>query len=54
MSLSLHEKVWSFGVIAFIVYLVGDIVGYWAIEALAVLLSSVMLLFTGWKVGKRV
>ena len=54
MSLSLYEKVWCLAVIAFIAYLVGDIFGYWDIEALVVLLWSVILLLSGWKVGKRV
>ena len=53
MSLSLYEKVWFIAVIFFIAYPIGDILGYWDIEAAVVLLWSGTLLFTGRKVGKR-
>jgi hypothetical protein len=54
MRLSLYENVWCIAVIAFIAYLVGDILGNWAIKALVVLLWSGTLILTGRKVGKRI
>lgn len=54
MSLSLYEKVWFIAGIAFIAYPIGDLLGYWDITAPVILLCSATLLFSGWKVGKRI
>jgi hypothetical protein len=54
MSRSLYEKVWFIAVIPFIAYPIGDILGYWDIQAPVVLLWSGALLLAGRKVGKRI
>ena len=52
MNASLYEKLWLVAAIAFIAYPIGDIFGFWDIEAPVVLLWSSILLLAGWNVGK--
>lgn len=53
VNLSLSEKIWLAAGFAFIAYPVGDILGYWDIEAPVVVLCAGLLLVTGWNVGRR-
>ena len=47
----MFEKLWLAAALAFMAYPVGDILGFWDIEAPIVLLCSVVLLLAGWNVG---
>ena len=53
MNLTLLEKLWFAAGLAFIAYPIGDILGFWDIKPVVVLLASSLLLLTGWDVGKR-
>lgn len=50
---SFFEKIWLAAAFAFIAYPVGDILGYWDIEAPIVMVCAALLFATGWNVGRQ-
>ena len=50
---SLYEKLWLAAGVIFAAYPIGDILGFWDIEAPIVLLCAIVLLLAGWNVGKN-
>jgi hypothetical protein len=51
VSASLYEKVWLVAALALIAYPVGDLLDFWQMEPLVVMIGAALILLAGRKVG---
>ena len=53
MSASLYEKLWLAAALVLVAYPVGDILDFWNMEPLVVLVMAVLILAAGRNVGRK-